>query len=77
MQADGTAHYVTLPGGPVIGMWDDAEFITGTIRLDPGDTLLLFTDGLTRSRTPRRRRHPPLRRRRPEHPGCEIGSYHG
>ena len=52
MRADGTAHYVTLPGGPVIGMWDDAEFITGTIRLDPGDTLLLFTDGLTEARTP-------------------------
>ncbi len=33
-------------------MWDDAEFVTGTIRLGPGDTLLLFTDGLTEARTP-------------------------
>jgi sigma-B regulation protein RsbU (phosphoserine phosphatase) len=52
MRADGTAHYVTLPAGPLIGMWDDAEFVTGTIRLGPGDTLLLFTDGLTEARTP-------------------------
>ncbi|MGH3404246.1 MAG: SpoIIE family protein phosphatase [Streptosporangiaceae bacterium] len=33
-------------------MWDEAEFVTGTIRLGPGDTLLLFTDGLTEARTP-------------------------
>jgi phosphoserine phosphatase RsbU/P len=51
MRADGTAHYVTLPGGPLIGMWDEAEFTTSTLRLDPGDTLLLFTDGLTEART--------------------------
>ncbi len=51
MRSDGTAEYVTLPGGPLIGMWDHAEFFTGTIRLDPGDTLLLFTDGLTEART--------------------------
>jgi phosphoserine phosphatase RsbU/P len=52
MRADGTAHYVTLPGGPLIGTWDDAEFITDTIRLGPGETLLLFTDGLTEARAP-------------------------
>jgi phosphoserine phosphatase RsbU/P len=52
MRADGTAHYVTLPAGPLIGTWDDAEFITDTIRLGPGDTLLLFTDGLTEARIP-------------------------
>jgi sigma-B regulation protein RsbU (phosphoserine phosphatase) len=52
MRADGTAEYVKLPGGPLIGMWDDAEFVTGTVRLGPGDTLLLFTDGLTEARTP-------------------------
>ena len=52
LRADGTAHYVALPGGPLIGVWDDAEFATATIRLDPGDTLLLFTDGLTEARAP-------------------------
>jgi sigma-B regulation protein RsbU (phosphoserine phosphatase) len=52
MRADGTARYLKLPAGPLIGMWDDADFSTETIRLDPGDTLLLFTDGLTEARTP-------------------------
>ena len=40
-----------MPGGPLIGVWDDAAFTTTTIRLSTGDTLLLFTDGLTDART--------------------------
>jgi phosphoserine phosphatase RsbU/P len=52
MRADGTASYLTLPAGPLIGMWNDAGFTSATGRLDPGDTLLLFTDGLTEARTP-------------------------
>jgi phosphoserine phosphatase RsbU/P len=51
LRADGTADYVTLPGGPLVGVWDDATFATARIRLDPGDTLLLYTDGLTEART--------------------------
>jgi sigma-B regulation protein RsbU (phosphoserine phosphatase) len=51
LRAAGTAEYVTLPGGPLIGVWDDAEFAAATIRLDPGDTMLLFTDGLTEARS--------------------------
>jgi sigma-B regulation protein RsbU (phosphoserine phosphatase) len=53
MGADGTAEYVTLPGGPLIGVWDDTVFGAATIRLAPGDTLLLYTDGLTEARTSR------------------------
>ena len=52
MRANGTAGQVSVPGGPLIGVWDDAEFATATIRLEPGDTVLLFTDGLTEARTP-------------------------
>jgi sigma-B regulation protein RsbU (phosphoserine phosphatase) len=40
-----------VPGGPLIGVWDDAAFTTATIRLGAGDTLLLFTDGLTDAHT--------------------------
>ena len=32
--------------------WADVVFTTTTIRLKPGDTLLLFTDGLTEARAP-------------------------
>jgi len=51
MRADGTAGHVSVPGGPFIGVWDDATFTATTIRLTAGDTLLLFTDGLTDART--------------------------
>jgi sigma-B regulation protein RsbU (phosphoserine phosphatase) len=52
MRADGTADYLAMPLGPLIGAWADVEFTTTTIRLAPGDTLLLFTDGLTEARAP-------------------------
>jgi sigma-B regulation protein RsbU (phosphoserine phosphatase) len=51
MRANGTADQVSGPGGPLIGVWGDAAFTTTTIRLSAGDTLLLFTDGLTDART--------------------------
>ena len=35
MRANGTAGQVSVPGGPLIGIWDDAEFTTTTIRLSP------------------------------------------
>ena len=34
-------------GGIVIGLAGDADYEQGTLTLDPGDRLLLFTDGLT------------------------------
>ena len=30
-----------------LGVWDEAEFISGRIALHPGDILLLYTDGVT------------------------------
>ena len=32
-----------------LGVWDEAEFISGRITLQPGDILLLYTDGVTES----------------------------
>lgn len=32
--------------GPMLGVIDDCDFVSRTGRLDPGDALLLFTDGL-------------------------------
>jgi sigma-B regulation protein RsbU (phosphoserine phosphatase) len=49
--ADGAACYPPLPGGPLIGALHDAAFTAAVIRLAPGDTLLLYTDGLTEART--------------------------
>jgi phosphoserine phosphatase RsbU/P len=49
--ADGTVGYPPIPGGPFLGVFDDAAFSATVIRLGPGDTLLLYTDGLTDART--------------------------
>ena len=51
IRANATAGYPPIPGGPFIGVLDDAAFTATVIRLGPGDTLLLYTDGLTEART--------------------------
>jgi phosphoserine phosphatase RsbU/P len=47
----GVASYYPVRGGPFIGVFDDAVFAATTIVLAPGDTLLLYTDGLIDART--------------------------
>jgi sigma-B regulation protein RsbU (phosphoserine phosphatase) len=37
-------------GGPLLGVIEDAEFDQGGVQLAPGDTLLLYTDGLIDAR---------------------------
>lgn len=49
--ADGTASYLTTPGGQLVGALPDAHFATTSVRLTPGDTMLLYTDGLTEAHT--------------------------
>ncbi|KPI20609.1 serine phosphatase [Actinobacteria bacterium OV450] len=51
LRADGTADFLPTPGGLLIGILPDAPFAPGTTTLGPGDTLLLYTDGLTEART--------------------------
>ncbi|MGI8330493.1 PP2C family protein-serine/threonine phosphatase [Actinomadura scrupuli] len=51
MRADATADYLPTPGGLLVGVMEDAPFTATTIRLSPGDTLLLYTDGLTEAHT--------------------------
>ncbi|MFD1936857.1 SpoIIE family protein phosphatase [Nonomuraea mangrovi] len=51
LSADGTADYQPTTNGMLIGILPGATFTTRTIRLAPGDTLLLYTDGLTEART--------------------------
>ncbi|HSL22961.1 MAG TPA: GAF domain-containing SpoIIE family protein phosphatase [Vicinamibacterales bacterium] len=36
-------------GGPALGMFDGERAAPGTVHLDPGDTLLLYTDGVVES----------------------------
>ncbi|MEE1938272.1 SpoIIE family protein phosphatase [Streptomyces sp. TRM 70361] len=51
LRADGTADYLYTPGGQLVGALPEARFTTVETRLRPGDTLLLYTDGLTEART--------------------------
>jgi sigma-B regulation protein RsbU (phosphoserine phosphatase) len=51
IRADGTAAYQAAPHGMLLGVLDDALYTAVTIRLQPGDCLLLYTDGLTEART--------------------------
>lgn len=53
MRADGSAEYLPTPGGQLIGVLPDADIATTAVHLGPGDTLLLYTDGLTEARTTR------------------------
>lgn len=52
LRAGGGADYRPTPGGQLVGVVEDARFTTVTVDLLPGDTLLLYTDGLTEARTP-------------------------
>ncbi|MFD9489327.1 PP2C family protein-serine/threonine phosphatase [Streptomyces sp. NPDC059991] len=51
LRAGGTADFLHTPGGLLVGILPSARFTAATTTLDPGDTLLLYTDGLTEART--------------------------
>jgi sigma-B regulation protein RsbU (phosphoserine phosphatase) len=48
--ADGGARYVDTIGGRPVGIPMEPKFAAARIRLTPGDTLVLYTDGLTEAR---------------------------
>jgi phosphoserine phosphatase RsbU/P len=52
LRADGTAELLDTVGGQLVGALAGARFASAGARLGPGDTLLLFTDGLIEARTP-------------------------
>jgi sigma-B regulation protein RsbU (phosphoserine phosphatase) len=47
LQASGGVLKVDKVGGLVLGFVRDEEFRTGTMQLNPGDTIFLYTDGVT------------------------------
>ncbi|MFI9417211.1 PP2C family protein-serine/threonine phosphatase [Streptomyces werraensis] len=50
LRADGTAEYLSTRGGMLVGVLPTAQFVEASTVLRPGDTLLLYTDGLTEAR---------------------------
>lgn len=47
MKTDGNIIQLPLSKNLVVGVMDDFEFTEETLTLEPGDTLLLYTDGVT------------------------------
>ena len=43
MRSDGSTE--TLSGGAIVGVWQRVEVAVHRFRLEPGETLLLYTDG--------------------------------
>ncbi len=47
IRQDGSVSILDISGGPLIGIYESAEFALSTTQLQPGDSLLLYTDGIT------------------------------
>ncbi len=52
ISADGTRRLVDLPSVAPLGWIEDAQFQTARMTLSPGDTIVMFTDGVTEAETP-------------------------
>ncbi|WP_367129363.1 PP2C family protein-serine/threonine phosphatase [Saccharothrix sp. HUAS TT1] len=50
LRADGESHFLPTPGGQLVGILPHARFAVATTRLDPGDVIVLYSDGLTEAR---------------------------
>ena len=46
-RANGTAEYLEMPEGIALGLFSEIPFGMKKIRLEPGDVLILYTDGVT------------------------------
>ncbi|WP_412543698.1 SpoIIE family protein phosphatase [Longispora sp. K20-0274] len=51
VRADGEALLLDGATGPLLGAWPGAVYDTAETYLEPGDTILLYTDGLVETRT--------------------------
>ncbi|CAN5701348.1 SpoIIE family protein phosphatase [soil metagenome] len=51
LNADGSAHYLDSTGGQAVGLSAEPHFVATRLDLGPGDTLVLYTDGLTEAST--------------------------
>jgi sigma-B regulation protein RsbU (phosphoserine phosphatase) len=50
LRDDGTAELLDVRLGPLLGVYPDAEYSDDKIVLEPGDALILYTDGVTEAR---------------------------
>ncbi|MFI6482690.1 PP2C family protein-serine/threonine phosphatase [Nonomuraea sp. NPDC050663] len=50
-RADGSCDFLPTPGGMLVGLLPEPLFTAATTILGPGDSLVLYTDGITEART--------------------------
>src|SRR4029453_19624124 len=46
-RADGRAQFLDIASAPALGIDEDAAYREGTTTLEPGDVLVMYTDGVT------------------------------
>jgi sigma-B regulation protein RsbU (phosphoserine phosphatase) len=51
LHADGSATYLESTGGQAVGLTAEPHFVASRFDLTPGDTLVMYTDGLTEAST--------------------------
>ena len=47
VRSDGTTTLLPLTGGVALGIAPDQKFLSRTVQLEPGDTVVFYTDGVT------------------------------
>jgi sigma-B regulation protein RsbU (phosphoserine phosphatase) len=50
LERSGSASYLDITGGMAVGLTDRPTFVDASLWLAPGDTMLLYSDGLTEAR---------------------------
>lgn len=50
LRADGSVHKVRTEGGQAVGIFNNARFASAWVHLGAGDTLVMYTDGVTEAR---------------------------
>jgi len=50
LERAGEVSYLDVTGGMGVGLTDQPRFVDASLRLTPGDTMLLYSDGLTEAR---------------------------
>jgi len=51
LNSDGVKQKID-PTGPAVGLWPDTSYDIGQIKMEPGDMLIGYTDGVTEARSP-------------------------
>jgi len=51
LNSDGVKQKID-PTGPAVGLWPDTSYEIGQLKMEPGDMLLGYTDGVTEARSP-------------------------